>query len=66
MTDGAAFARMLRDRGPGELAKLLRLRPDLVNPVPASLARAKVDTLVISGAETDMCVLAAVMGGVDR
>lgn len=32
----------------------------------ASLARAKVDTLVISGAETDMCVLAAVMGGVDR
>ena len=31
----------------------------------ASLLRANVDTLVVTGAETDMCVLATVLGAVD-
>lgn len=36
--------------------------PDL----SGSLMRAKIDTLVVTGAETDMCVLATVLGAVDR
>lgn len=31
----------------------------------ASLLRANIDTLVVTGAETDMCVLATVLGAVD-
>lgn len=37
MADGAALTQALRERGPTELARLLRARPDLVHPIPAGL-----------------------------
>lgn len=39
--------------------------PWMGTPLAASLAHAGVDTLVVTGAETDMCVLATVLGAVD-
>lgn len=39
--------------------------PWLGTDLAASLIRAGVDTLVVTGAETDMCVLATVLGAVD-
>src|SRR5690606_40122321 len=49
-------------------ARLLDKRvysPWLGTGLDASLRAGGVDTLVITGAETDVCVLAAVLGGVD-
>lgn len=40
--------------------------PWIGTELAASLAHAGVDTLVVTGAETDMCVLATVLGAVDR
>jgi nicotinamidase-related amidase len=40
--------------------------PWLETNLEQALRRRKVGTLVISGGETDVCVLAAVLGGVDR
>lgn len=39
--------------------------PWIATDLAASLGRAEVDTLVVTGAETDMCVLATVLGAVD-
>lgn len=49
-------------------AKVLDKRvysPWVATDLDASLQRGNVDTLIISGAETDVCVLAAVLGAVD-
>lgn len=40
--------------------------PWIASDLDASLRRGEVDTLVVTGAETDVCVLAAVLGAVDR
>jgi nicotinamidase-related amidase len=40
--------------------------PFVERPLPTLLRQRRTDTLVITGAETDVCVLAAVMGAVDR
>lgn len=40
--------------------------PWLATDLEARLRRRHVDTLVITGAETDVCVLAAVLGAIDR
>ncbi|KAK0331149.1 hypothetical protein LTR94_030051 [Friedmanniomyces endolithicus] len=39
--------------------------PWIGTDLDAILRRSAVDTLIVSGAETDVCVLAAVLGGVD-
>lgn len=38
MSDGALLSQALRDGGPAPLARLLHARPDLTDPIPASLA----------------------------
>ncbi|MFN4040273.1 MAG: cysteine hydrolase [Brevundimonas sp.] len=50
---------------PGRLLDKATYSPWIDTDLHASLSRAGVDTLVVSGAETDVCVLAAVLGAVD-
>lgn len=70
------------DRGGAELIDLLPPLAELVPParvldkhvyspwtegkLDAALQGSPIDTLVVTGGETDVCVLATVMGGVDR
>lgn len=50
---------------PGRLLDKQTYSPWIGTTLDTDLARGGVDTLVISGGETDVCVLAAVLGAVD-
>lgn len=50
---------------PGQLLDKTVYSPWLGTRLHADLQGARIDTLIISGAETDVCVLATVMGAVD-
>jgi nicotinamidase-related amidase len=51
---------------PAQVLDKARYSPWVEPELEAMLRRRGIDTLVITGAETDVCVLAAVLGAVDR
>ncbi|MDO9706891.1 cysteine hydrolase family protein [Paracraurococcus lichenis] len=51
---------------PAELLDKTVYSPWVGTDLQERLQRRRIDTLVVSGAETDVCVLAAVLGAVDR
>ncbi len=51
---------------PGEILDKTTYSPWMDDALDASLRRRGADTLIITGTETDVCVLASVLGAVDR
>ncbi len=51
---------------PAEVIDKTMYSPWLDGALEASLRRRGADTLIVTGTETDVCVLASVLGGVDR
>lgn len=56
---------LARHAPPAEILDKRIYSPWVGTDLDAKLQSRKVDTLVVTGAETDVCVLAAVLGGVD-
>lgn len=56
---------LARHAPPAEILDKRVYSPWVGTDLDAKLQSRKVDTLVVTGAETDVCVLAAVLGGVD-